>query len=251
MTKSFASSSERRAVTPRLEPERFAEVVAARTANDHDPARALCLACTDVLGVTGAGVVLMSGGQSLGCVGVSDQVTEAVEQIEYTLGQGPCMAAYRNTAPVFDTDLADDGVVGWPEFRRGALEVGVRAAFGFPLLVERVCMGALNLYQDRAGALTDDQFADALVVARLVSRQVLSWQADAPPGTVAWQFERPPSNRVEVHQATGRISVQAEISLTDALVLLRAYAFSHDRPVGDVAADVAAGRVRFDLLPAT
>jgi hypothetical protein len=190
--------------------------------------------------------MLVSGGRSLNSVGVSDPVSEAVEQVEYTLGEGPCVAAFRSATPATDADLADDGVVAWPEFRQGALAVGVRAAFGFPMLIERVCIGALNLYHDRSGALTDDQFADALVVAHLASRQVLAWQADAPPGTVAWQLERAPNHRVEVHQATGRISVQAGISLADALVLLRAYAFSQDLLIGEVATDVAAGRLRFD-----
>lgn len=230
----------------RLEPEHFARFVAARVAEDHDPATSLCLACTDVLDVTGAGLMLVSGGRSLGCVGVSDRVTAAVEQVEYTLGQGPCIAAYRSETAVFDPDLADAGTVEWPEFRRGALEVGVRAAFGFPLLVDRICIGALNLYRDESGALTDDQIDNAVVVARLASRTLLSWQADAPPGTVAWQLEQVPNHRMEVHQATGRISVQAGISLADALVLLRAYAFSRDRPISDVAAKVGAGTLRFD-----
>jgi hypothetical protein len=75
---------------------------------------------------------------------------------------------------------------------------------------------------------------------------VLTWQADAPPGMVAWQLEQAPIHRVEVHHATGTISVQAGVSLADALVLLRAYSFSYDRPIGDVAAEVAAGRLRFD-----
>jgi GAF domain len=230
----------------RLEPRRFAEVVAARRDQDHDPASSLCLACTDVLGVTGAGLMLVSGGQSLGCVGVSDPVTGVVEQVEYTLGEGPCLAAYRSQTPVFDADLADETVVEWPEFRRGALAAGVRAAFGFPLLVDRICIGALNLYRDRSGALTDEQIGDAVVAARLASRTLLSWQAEAPPGTVAWQLERVPNHRMQVHQATGRISVQAGVSVADALVLLRAYAFARDLPISDVAADVSTGSLRFD-----
>ena len=230
----------------RLEPESFAHAVADRAEQNRDPVNSLCLACADVLGVTGAGLMLTSGGRSLGCVGVSDRVTEAVEQVEYTLGEGPCVAAYNDKTPVFDIDLADEAIARWPEFRLGALAVGIRAAFGFPLLIDRICIGALNLYNDRPGALTDDQIADALTAARLASRTLLDWQADAPPGTVAWQLEQVPSHRVEVHQATGRISVQAGISLADALVLLRAYAFSHDRPISDVAADVAAGRLRFE-----
>jgi hypothetical protein len=122
----------------------------------------------------------------------------------------------------------------------------VHAAFGFPLLVDRICIGAMNLYRDEPGALTDDQVVDAVVVAALTSRSLLAWQAEAPPGTIAWQLEQIPNHRMEVHQATGRISVQAGVSVADALALLRAYAFSHDRPLGEVATDVAAGRVRFD-----
>ncbi len=230
----------------RLDQERFGRVVASHHEQYRDPARSLCLACVDVLGVSGAGLVLTSGGRSLDFIGVSDGVSEAVEQMEYTLGEGPCVSAYRTKQPVFDPDLADEGTDRWPEFRREALAAGVHAAFGFPLLIERICIGALNLYHDHAGELSDDQIADALVAASFASRSVLAWQADAPPGTLAWQLEAAPRNRVEVHQATGRISVQVGVSLDDSLALLRAYAFSHDRTIGDVAADVAAGRLRLD-----
>ena len=111
----------------------------------------------------------------------------------------PLIAKCRSSTPTWPTRERQ-----WPEFRRGALAAGVRAAFGFPLLIDRICIGALNLYHDRSGALTDDQVADALVVAQFVSRAVLTWQADAPPGTVAWQLEQVPIHRVEVHQATGQ-----------------------------------------------
>ena len=80
--------------------------------------------------------------------------------MEYTLGEGPCVAAYSDETPVFDVDLADEGTPRWPQFRRGALAVGIRAAFGFPLLIERICIGRSNLYNDRPGSLTDDQITD-------------------------------------------------------------------------------------------
>lgn len=230
----------------RLDPERFAEFVAARTDEHHDPVSSLCLACTDVVGVTGAGLMLITGGRSLGCVGVSDGVAGIVEQVEYTLGEGPCIAAYESKTPAFDPDLAADDTVDWPEFRRGALAAGVKAAFGFPLLVEQICIGAMNLYRDESGALTSAQIGDAIVAAQLAGRTLLDWQADAPPGTVAWQLEGVPSHGIEIQQATGRISVQADISIADALAVLRAYAFARDQPIGDVAAEVASGRVRLD-----
>ncbi len=183
------------AVRP-LEPERFAELVAARTDENHDPVSSLCLACADVIGVTGAALMLVSGGQSLGCVGVSDDLTESVEQVEYVLGEGPCVDAFKQAAPVFDPDLAGEAAGPWPEFRRGALGAGVRAAFGFPLLVDWICIGAMNLYHRESGALTLDQIDDALAVAQLVSRTLLAWQSEAPPGTVAWQLGHVPKHRV-------------------------------------------------------
>ena len=41
------------------------------------------------------------------------------------------------------------------------------------------------------------------------------------------------------------ISVQADITVDDAVALLRAYAFSTNRPVTDVASEVVRGDIRF------
>jgi hypothetical protein len=230
----------------RIDAERFAVAVEARTHEARDPLSSLCLACTDLVGVRGAALLVISGKRSLGCVGVSDLIAGAVEQVEFTLGDGPCVVAFRTKVPVFAPDLGDAANDRWPDFRRGALAVGIHAAFGFPLLVDRVCIGAMNLYHDRPGALTETQIADAQLIAGLASRTLLTWQAEAPPGRVAWQLEQVPNHRLEIHQAAGRISVQATIPVVDALVLLRAYAFSEDRAISDVAHDVATGSIRFD-----
>ena len=118
--------------------------------------------------------------------------------------------------------------------------------FGFPLLIGTVCFGALNLYHDRAGALSDEQYADALAVAHVASRTVLGWQSVAGPGSLAWQLEQVPAHRAVVHQATGMVSVQAAVSVGDAVVMLCAYAFAEDRPISAVAADVVGGGLRLD-----
>jgi AmiR/NasT family two-component response regulator len=51
--------------------------------------------------------------------------------------------------------------------------------------------------------------------------------------------------RAVVHQAAGMVSVQANTSLAQALVRLRAFAFARGRPVVDLAEDVVARRVHF------
>jgi GAF domain-containing protein len=229
-----------------LEPERLERVSLALTTEPSDHAGSLCVACAKVVGVTGAGVVLMSGGAALGGACVSDAVTEAVEDVQYTLGEGPCMDSYTTRAPVLVPDLDGREMVRWAEFRQGAVRAGVRAAFAFPLLVETVCIGALDLYHDQPGSLSTEQFADAVAVAHVATRTVLGWQAAAVQGSLAPQLEPMPAHRVSFHQATGMVSVQAAVSVGDAQLLLRAYAFAENVPISDVARDVTCGRLRFD-----
>src|SRR4029079_8196805 len=229
-----------------LDPERIAQVANALAPGRGDPAGLLCAASAAVIDVAGAGVVLMSQRRALGSVCASDPRTEAVEDVQYALGEGPCVDAYRSRSPVMVPDLASMTGNRWVGFRVGALEAGVRGAFGFPLVVRSVCIGALDLYQDHSGELTDEQFLNAEVVAHLVTRTVLGWQAGAVGDSLAWQLEPVPLHRAVVHQAVGMVSVQAALSMDDALTLIRASAFAEGRSAGSLATDIVEGRVRFD-----
>ena len=235
-----------KALTLLPSPARIARMTALLSVDGHDPQQTLCVASAEALGVAGAGLILMSGGRALGSVCVSNRMTEIAEEWQYTLGEGPCVDAFRTKAPVLVPDLADPEITRWPGFREGAQAAGVRAAFGFPLLIESVCFGALNLYQDHPGPLTTDQLADAVAVAFVASRIVLAWQSVAGPGSLAWQLEHVPMHRAAVQQAAGMVSVQAATSVSDAIVMLRAYAFAEDRPISEVANDVVNGKLRFD-----
>ena len=70
-------------------------------------------------------------------------------------------------------------------------------------------------------------------------------QAAAPPGALAGILEHNGEFHFGVHNAAGAVSVQAGVGITEALILLRAYAFSTDRPLDDVAADVLSRTIRF------
>jgi len=109
-----------------------------------------------------------------------------------------------------------------------------------------VRLGALNLYRDRPGPLTDEQHADALVMADLAAQAVLLLQADAPPGSVAAALEAGADFQYVVHQAAGMVAVQLDVSVGHALVRLRAYAFGNELSLAEVAAAVVARTLRFD-----
>jgi hypothetical protein len=204
----------------------------------------LCGVCPGVTGVTGAGVMLMSGEIPRGSLCTSDEVSHLIEELQYTLGEGPCVDAYRQDRVVAEPDLADPVTRRWLAFTPPALQAGARAVFGFPLRVGMVRLGALNLYRDCPGPLSGDQHADALVVADVAARWVLEAQAGAPFDMIAEELEIGANFHFVVHNAGGMVSVQEGISVTEALIRLRAFAFSNDRLLADVAEDVVARRLR-------
>jgi len=225
--------------------DRLRRILAALSAggNGWSSAR-LCGACPQIVGVTGAGVMLMSGDIPRGSLCSTDEVSHLIEDLQYTLGEGPCVDAYQQDEIVVVPELADPVTPRWPAFTPPALEAGVRAVFGFPLRAGTVHLGALNLYRDVPGPLTGEQHADALVVADVAARWVLEAQAGAPADAVAEELEAGADFHFTVHNAAGIVSVQNGISVAEALIRLRAFAFSSDRLLADVASDVIARRLR-------
>jgi GAF domain-containing protein len=208
--------------------------------------RRLCDVCAEVTGATGAGLMLMSGDVPRGSVCATDEPSSRIEQLQFELGEGPCVDAYNQDRPVLEPDLAEPQTPRWLAFTGPALDAGVRAIFGFPLEIGAVRLGALNLYRDRPGPLTDDQHADALVMADVAAQALLVMQSNAPPGRLAAELEASSDFQYVVHQASGMLAAQLDVSVGQALIRLRAHAFGNDRPLAGVAEDVVARRLRFD-----
>jgi hypothetical protein len=208
--------------------------------------RRLCNVCADVVGLSGAGIMLMSGDTPRGSICTTNDVSDLIERLQYDLGEGPCVDAYRQDRPVLEPQLTAPATARWPAFTGPAIDAGVRAVFGFPVQVGAVRLGALNLYRDEPGSLTADQHTDALVLAEVCAEAILLLQADAPPGRVAAELEAGANLHYTVHQAAGMIAAQLDSTVGTALIRLRAYAFGNDRPLAEVADEVIVGTLRFD-----
>jgi len=206
----------------------------------------LCAVAAEVTAMSGAGIMLMTSDVPRGSLCSTNQLSALIEDLQFTFGEGPCIDAYHHDRPVLEPDLADPDAARWMAFSPSAVSAGVRAVFGFPVQVGVVRLGALNLYRDRPGGLSDDQHADSLVMADVAARAVLAMQAEAPPGAVAMELAAGANFRSVVHQASGMVSVQLGVSVGEALVSMRGYAFSHDCLVDDVAKEVVARLLRFD-----
>jgi len=225
--------------------ERSRRILAALSADgDAWASGRLCAVCPEVIGVNGAGIMLMSGDIPRGSLCTTNEISHLIEELQYTLGEGPCVDAYEQDGVVAEPDLADPTTRRWLAFTPPAVDAGVRAVFGFPMRVGTVRLGALNLYRDRPGGLTSDQHADALIVADLAARWVLEAQAGAPAGAIAEELETGADFHYVVHNAAGMVAAQRGISVTEALIRLRAFAFSSDRTLAEVAEAVVARRLR-------
>ena len=233
---------------PSLGGERLERVLAALSVGGEGEvsSRRLCETSSALLEVDGAGVMLMSGDVAYGSLCATNDVSTLIEDLQYGLGEGPCVDAYNHGQVVAEPDLADPATPRWAAFAPPALHAGVRAVFAFPLRVGAIRLGALDLYRKRPGALSDDQHGDALVIADVVASWVLDTQGAAAPGNVAAALDADADFHLVVHNAAGMVSAQLDVSVTEALLRLRAYAFAHGRPLAAIAEDVVARRLRLE-----
>lgn len=203
----------------------------------------LCEVCVEVLVVAGAGITIM-GGRQAGPVCVSNNRMAALEDLQFASGVGPCQDAYRSRKPVHTPRFDAAAVTRWPTFAALAHASGVGAVFAYPLTNNDARVGVLTLYQDLEGDLTFAQNDDSIALVEVLTETVLSLQDAAPSGTLAADLENAVTYRAQIYQASGMVAVQLHISVSDALLRIRAHAYSEDRSVSAVAADIVSRRLR-------
>jgi len=219
------------------------------TLADRDISHTLYLAdrFAELLPVNGASIVVRSGPDNTQLVHATDDVVAQLDDLQFTLGEGPCLDALRLREPVLVPDLGSaEAFARWPGFAHEATQAGAFAAFAFPLQVGTAPFGTVELYRSEPGALSGRDTAIAvLIVDELVSvvlddltgrdRRIDS--GDATPV--------PLFGRAEIPQATGMIAVRLGVSIPEALAQLRAAAFAAHRPILDIAEEVIARRLVF------
>lgn len=197
-----------------------------------------CRATKRSLQAAGAGVSMMTPAGVIARVAASDENSRALEDLQFTSGEGPCIDAHGGRHPVLVPDLAAAAAARWPAYAPAAQERGVRAVFAFPMLVGTAHVGVLDVYRTRTGRMSDTSVALALTFAELAG-MVLLRLVDDVDLTLA--------SRPQVAQAQGMLMVQLQVSLDEALVRLRAHAFAQSMPVDDVARAIVRRTLRLEL----
>lgn len=225
---------------------------------------AICDTAARLTGADGAAIaVLTSSGDVRELVHATDPLAQQIDELQFTLGEGPCLDAYRHDQAQLCARLDQQEYARWwPGFTAELVGLGVAAVFAFPIPGELRPMGVLELYRRTVGALTEHELGSARVCATAIRAGLeANWrtqvtrsggpsaavQAAALHG-VAAPTPEDPFTRSQVHVAAGMVAVQLKESTRDGLARLRAYAYTHRRSVLAVAADVVSRRLSFENL---
>lgn len=208
--------------------------------------RRLCAAAAQALSASGAAVTVMAEDGVRGATVASDPASERIQELRFLLGEGPGTDAFEHRRPVLVPDLADEAVARWPVYTPAASQLGVRAAFAFPLQVGAARLGVLEMFRIRPGQLSPVELRRALLFADIALTTLLDGQENAAPGTAADGLAGAVEYRAELFQAQGMVMVQLGVSLAEALARMRAHAYAENRQLGELAADIVARRLRFD-----
>ena len=204
----------------------------------------LCAAVVRHLPASGAGVTVMTEAGVGAVVAASDTTARSLADVQFLVGQGPCLDAYARRSPVLEPCLDDEVARRWPAYTAAARALGAAAVFALPLQVGAARLGVLEVYRIEPGWLAPSSLALALTFAEVALDALLDGQArsgqDRPPAGVGLAM----NPHYVIYQAQGMVTVDLGISLTDAMTRLRAHAFAADRPLSEVAADVVAGLLR-------
>lgn len=145
----------------------------------------LCTVMTRVLPATGAGVSVLTEIRIEGGTAAAwGPDSRALEELQFSLGEGPCIEAFTSRRPVLEPDLPGRGMQRWPAYGPVAHAYGVRAVFAIPLQVGGARLGALDIYRDEPGSLSAVNLSQAVTFADLAVSVLLDAQNAADGDTV-------------------------------------------------------------------
>jgi hypothetical protein len=207
----------------------------------------LCSVATEITELSGAGISITSkdGMQEKLCT--SNGIAKHLMDLEITLKEGPGHDASQNGTANEVADLTANEGQHWTFYSPEAVELGARAVFGFPIHVGAVVFGALSLYRDIKGPLSEEQSSSAYLMASVIGRAVLVMQAAVPRGAIFNESQGESTFDFSVHQASGTLSVEAKLSVKDALIMLRAHAFAVGISSSELAHRIIDRGTRFDF----
>ncbi|MEZ0067142.1 hypothetical protein ABIA32_003155 [Streptacidiphilus sp. MAP12-20] len=197
------------------------------------------------LGMDGLAVSLVTAADLTELLWCSSETTRRFEDLQFTLGEGPGPDAVSTGVMMLVPDLVRVRHDRWPALTMEAPDLDARAVFCFPMGIGAIRAGVLTAVRRTPGPLTDQQIGDAQTLASALTARFLGSKEPRLDGPTPVDSPHALQHAV-VHQATGMVSVQLALPLPQALLRLRAHAYSSGRSITDVSKDIVTRRLRLD-----
>ncbi len=211
------------------------EILLATSSLDQYTQEVVNLAASRVVPEASCGMTVRMDGRPL-TVANSDEFAGRLDELQYGVGEGPCLESMKTGQIVIVGDLAQDR--RWGKYRLHALAHGVRASLSLPITSGNGAMGALNFYATTPHAFTDEHartgahFADQAAGAlRLAARL-------ADQSTLTAQLQEAMSSRAVIDQAIGIVMGQNRCDADAAFDVLRRASQNRNIKLRQVAADL-------------
>lgn len=209
----------------------------------------LCQTLVREVGLDGAAAAMITDSGARDLVHATDPVSAHLDELQFSLAEGPCLDAYTRRAPVLAPDLTDGpSRARWPAFAEAASAAGAAATFAFPMMSGDVCFGVLELYRREPGPLAAAALATVEAGVDALTRVALEeifGSAETDENLSSWPA-RLTTAHAEVHQAAGMVAVHLQVGVDDAFARLRAAAYSRGTSLSELARGVLDGQTRMD-----
>ncbi|MDF3312006.1 GAF domain-containing protein [Rhodococcus sp. T2V] len=195
--------------------------------------------CRLSVDVDGIAVAVFANPTGHDLVYASDATAEAIDELQFTLGEGPCLETHHFQAPHLIDDLTAS-TPRWPILATELFPLGVRGIYTFPLSTRQDGpVGVLELHRTRPRTLTPAQYRSAQRFAAALAPTIvteLRTLTDTP-----WRNDHHLFRRANVPVAARLIAGRLGIPAADAELRLRAAAYADYCTVSDLADSIVAG----------
>lgn len=173
-------------------------------------------------------------------VGSSDKLAEAMDELQYASGEGPCQESVTTGRTVYVPDLR--ATARYPRYRKAVAGAPLRSVFAapIPLPATAAADAALNSYSTEPDGFSDDLRAVAEELAGLASRSMHLAVRLAREQDRADDLTAALASRTTINLATGVIMAQSNCSSEQAVLLLKSASMNRNQKLRDVAAGVLA-----------